>query len=60
MSDRDRRDEEDQIELSEGDSLEAALAEEESRALSAAEEKLRAAQKDLEDRREEHLREGRE
>ena len=56
MSDRDRRDEEDQIELSEGDSLEAALAEEESRALSAAEEKLRSAQKDLEDLRDRHLR----
>ena len=56
MSDRDRRDDEDQIEVSEGDSLEAALAEEESRALSAAEEKLRSAQKDLEDLRDRHLR----
>jgi molecular chaperone GrpE len=56
VSDRDRRDDEDQIEVSEGDSLEAALAEEESRALSAAEEKLRSAQKDLEDLRDRHLR----
>jgi molecular chaperone GrpE len=56
MSDRDRRDDEDQIEVSEGDSLEAALAEEESRALSAAEEKLRSAQKDLEELRDRHLR----
>ena len=56
MSDRDRRDEEDQIELSEGDSLEAALAEEESSALAAAEDRLRSAQKDLDDLRDRHLR----
>jgi len=56
MSDRDRRDDEDQIEVSEGDSLEAALAEEESSALAAAEDRLRSAQKDLDDLRDRHLR----
>ena len=56
MSDRDPRDEEETIELSDGSSLEAALAEEETSALSAAEDKLRSAQKDLDELRDRHMR----
>ena len=56
MSDRDPRDEDETIEVSDGGSLEAALAEEETSALSAAEEKLRSAQKDLDELRDRHMR----
>jgi molecular chaperone GrpE len=57
MSDRDRRSEDDLIELEDsGDSLDAALAQEEAAALGAAEEKLRSAQKDLEDLKDRYLR----
>jgi molecular chaperone GrpE len=53
--DRDPKDD-DLIEVSDGGSLEAALAEEESTALAAAEDKLRSAQKDLEDLLDRHRR----
>lgn len=56
MSGRDPRDEEEPIEVSDGGSLEAALAEEESTALSAVEDKLRSAQKDLDELRDRHMR----
>ena len=58
MNDRDRRDrdDEDPIEVSEGSSLEAALAEEESSALATAEEKLRSAERDLEELLDRHRR----
>jgi molecular chaperone GrpE len=56
VSGRDPRDEEEPIEVSDGGSLEAALAEEESTALSAVEDKLRSAQKDLDELRDRHMR----
>jgi molecular chaperone GrpE len=59
MSDRDRDGprEDDLIEVEDsGDSLDAALAQEEAAALGAAEEKLRSAQKDLEDLKDRYLR----
>jgi molecular chaperone GrpE len=57
VSDRDRpRDEDEPIEVSDGGSLEAALAEEETSALAAVEEKLRSAQKDLDELRDRHMR----
>jgi molecular chaperone GrpE len=57
VSDRDPRDDEEPIEVSDGGgSLEAALAEEESTALSAVEDKLRSAQKDLDELRDRHMR----
>jgi molecular chaperone GrpE len=57
VSDRDRpREDEEPIEVSDGGSLEAALAEEENSAISAAEEKLRSAQKDLDELRDRHMR----
>jgi molecular chaperone GrpE len=59
MTDRERggRREDDLIEVEDsGDSLDAALAQEEAAALGAAEEKLRGAQKDLEDLKDRHLR----
>lgn len=56
MSDRRDRDDEDRIEVSGEESLEAALAEEESSALAAVEDKLRSAQRDLDDLRDRHLR----
>jgi molecular chaperone GrpE len=56
VSDRRDRDDEDRIEVSGEESLEAALAEEESSALAAVEDKLRSAQRDLDDLRDRHLR----
>ena len=62
MSDRDRRDprpvsDEELIELSDaGDSLDAALAQEEAAALAAAQEKVLSIQKDLEELKDRHLR----
>jgi molecular chaperone GrpE len=58
MSDRDDRPlPDDVIELSDsGDSLDAALGEEEATALAAAEDKLRSIHKDLEDLKDRHLR----
>jgi molecular chaperone GrpE len=60
MDDRDRRDEaeeDDRILLEDtGESLDAALAEEERSAIAAAEEKLRSVQRDLEELKERHLR----
>jgi len=58
VSDRDRRDrdDEDTVEVSEGGSLEAALAEEESSALATAEGKLRSAERDLEELLDRHRR----
>jgi molecular chaperone GrpE len=56
LTDRRDRDDDEPIELSETESLEAALAEEESSALAAVEDKLRSAQKDLDDLRDRHLR----
>ena len=62
MSDRDRRDprpvsDEELIELNDaGDSLDAALAQEEAAALAAAQEKVLSIQKDLEELKDRHLR----
>ena len=56
MSDRRDRDDEERIEVSDTESLEAALAEEETNALAAVEDKLRSAQRDLDDLRDRHLR----
>jgi molecular chaperone GrpE len=57
VSDRNRdRDDEDTIEVSEGETLEAALAQEETNALAQVEDKLRSAQKDLDEMRDRHLR----
>jgi molecular chaperone GrpE len=56
VSDRDPREDEERIEVSDGGSLEAALAEEETTALSAAEDKLRSAQRDLDELRDRHMR----
>ncbi len=54
---RDPRREEDRIELEDsGDSLDAALAQEETSALTVAEDKVRSVQKDLEDLKDRHLR----
>ena len=54
---RDPRRDEDRIEVEDpGDSLDAALAQEETRALLAAEEKVKSLQKDLEDLKDRHLR----
>jgi len=56
LSDRRDRDDEERIEVSDTESLEAALAEEETNALAAVEDKLRSAQRDLDDLRDRHLR----
>ncbi|HEX4440005.1 MAG TPA: nucleotide exchange factor GrpE [Thermoanaerobaculia bacterium] len=57
MNDRDRnRDDDDPIEVSEGETLEAALAEAESTAIAQVEDRLRSAQKDLDELRDRHLR----
>ena len=60
MSDRDRNKrvpDEDTIELRDaGDSLEAALGEEEVTALAAAEDRLRAIQKEIEELKDRHIR----
>jgi molecular chaperone GrpE len=56
VSDRRDRDDEDRIEVSGEESLEAALAEEESSALAAVEDRLRSAQRDLDELRDRHLR----
>jgi molecular chaperone GrpE len=62
VSDRDRRDprsvsDDDLIELSDaGDSLDAALAQEEAAALAAAQDKIQSIQKDLEELKDRHLR----
>jgi len=56
VNDRDQRDDEDQIEVSAGDSLEAALAEEETSALAVAEGKLRSSERELEELLDRHRR----
>ena len=56
MSDRRDRDDEETIEVSEGGSLEAALAEEETSALATVEEKLRTAERDLAELLDRHRR----